>query len=424
MPKLKLTQHSIKTKCPAPRPDEVTASGKPVLQHVYFDSDLTSFCLVVRRPQGAEINATFMVIRSVGGRIVKKKVARYGELTVEEARKKARQVIVDLDNGKGIEPEPAAITLADALKTHVEGMCKRGCAPRSAKVLKEETERLLSAWLPLPLTEISRAMCAEKHTAITAKNGPYAANRVLRHFRAVFMTAARMFETLPSIPPTVAVAWNEEVPSEDRVLWPDLPGWWATVHGLTNPVRRDLQLFLLFTGLRSTDGRTVRWEEVDLDKATIYRPKPKGGRKRAFRVPLSSFVVELLKRRREENKALFPRGDGGWVFPATLSNGEIGPTSAAREMRYTRGAKGKKKWTLLPSPHALRRTFICAGHESGIGTYDLKTLVNHAQPKDDITYSYIQVSVEHLRGAIERVTTFLLDKAGQTPKADAQDKAG
>lgn len=91
MPKLKLTQHAIKTQCPPPGPDEVTASGKPVLQHVYFDSDLTSFALVVRPPKGREVNATFMVIRSVGGRIVKRKVARYGEMTVEERARRPRR---------------------------------------------------------------------------------------------------------------------------------------------------------------------------------------------------------------------------------------------------------------------------------------------------------------------------------------------
>lgn len=426
MPKLKLTQHSIRTQCRAPGPDDVTVSGKPVLQHVYFDSELTSFCLVVRRPKGAEINATFMVIKSVGGRIVKRKVVRYGEATVEQARKQARAIVVALDNGEGLEstPEPAITTLADAVRTHVEGMLKRGCSPISIETLRDEAERHLASWLTLPLTKISRAMCAERHSTITTKSGPHVANRVFRHLRAVYMTAARMYETLSSIPPTVAIAWNEQLPSEARVLWPDLPVWWATAQGMSNGVRRDLQTFLLFTGLRSTDARTVRWDEIDFEKRTIYRPKPKGGRKRAFRVPLSSFVVELLKRRRDENPALFPQGDHGWVFPTKLASGEIGATSVAREMRYVPGSKSTKKVALLPSPHALRRTFICAAHEAGVNPYDLKTLVNHAQPKGDITHSYIQVSVEHLRGAIESVTAFLLEKAGQpATKPETQPKA-
>lgn len=320
------------------------------------------------------------------------------------------------------------MTLADAVAVHLGNMRNKGNSPTSIEILRDETERHLRPWLSKLLTDITRKMCVDRHSEITKKSGPHVANRVFRHMRAVYMTAARLDENLPSIPPTVAIAWNEQIPSEARILWPDLPEWWATVHGmhsknvgsLVSHVRRDLQVFLLLTGLRSTDGRMVRWDEVDLDNGTIFRPKPKGGRKRAFRVPLSSFVVELLKRRHEENMALFPQGDGGWVFPCRLKNGTVGATAVVREMRTING----KKVTLLPSPHALRRTFICAGHESGIGTYDLKTLVNHAQPKGDITHSYIQVSVEHLRGAIECVTAFLLQKAGQKPKTDAQDKAG
>ena len=337
-----------------------------------------------------------------------------------------QQAPSELDASAGVaadEPAPVETTLAQALDYHVDGMQKRGCSPRSIAAVRDETKRHLAAWLPRPLTKISRTMCAERHTAITKDSGPHVANRVFRHVRAVYMTAARLHESLPSIPPTVAVTWNEQLPSEARILWPDLPEWWATVQGMTNPVRRDLQLFILFTGLRATDARTVRWDEVDLDGGTVYRPNPKGGRKRAFRVPLSEFVVDLLRQRQKGNEALFPHGDGGWVFPTRLQSGEVGPTKVVREMRYEPGAKGKKKQTLLPSPHASRRTFICAAHEAGVSGYDIKSLVNHAQPKGDITHSYIQVSVEHLRDAIERVTAFLLRKAGQEPLADARDKA-
>lgn len=80
---------------------------------------------------------------------------------------------------------------------------------------------------------------------------------------------------------------------------------------IQNPIRHDLQLFILLTGLRSTDAKTVRWEHIDFEAGTLHRPKPKGGEQRAFTVPVSQAVLDILRRRRDENAIIFPQdGDG------------------------------------------------------------------------------------------------------------------
>ena len=427
MPVLKLTDKAVKKECLPPRPDERTKSGTPVLQHIYYDSEQTSFCLVVRRPKRDEINATFMVIRSVRGRNQKVKVARYGEMTVEEARRKARQIIVELDNSKDAPPAPApvpaapkAATLADALARHATGMEKRGCSARSIEMHLDETERHLKAWLNLPLQDITGEMCDDRHTEVTNASGKYIANRVMRHLRAAYTTARAANKSLPSDPPTDAVQWNKQQPSTKKVLWSEMPGWWAKVQSIPNPVRRDLQLFILFTGLRSTDARTVRWEHVDFEAGTVHRPNPKGGEDRAFTMPLSKFVLALLRRRQNENPVLFTRGDGGWVFPTVLvKTGKVGPVQVVRESRYVPGGKGRKRAGLI-NPHALRRTFATAAAEAGVGWLTIKLLMNHAPPTRDITAIYVQPSQEHLHEAMETVTEFLLARAGQKQ----QDRVG
>jgi integrase len=44
-------------------------------------------------------------------------------------------------------------------------------------------------------------------------------------------------------------------------------------------------LFLVSTGLRSLDARTLRREHVDFAAGTLPRPRPKGGEDQAFTVP-------------------------------------------------------------------------------------------------------------------------------------------
>ena len=259
-----------------------------------------------------------------------------------------------------------------------------------------------------PLASITRNECAQRHERITSERGPHAANRALTQFRAVYNTAARRLEDMPPNP-TVAVTFNKVRRRREPILWAEMPDWAQRVHAIGNPIRRDLQLFLLFTGLRSTDARTVRWEHVDFETGTLHRPKPKGGEDRAFTVPVSVPVLEVLKQRRETNHLIYP-DDKGWVFPSTDMKGQVTFVKQPRESRYDeRGMKVK----YLPTPHRLRDTFASAAHEARVHPLDLKVLMNHSLPAgDDVTEGYIRPSIEHLRGCVGQVAEFLKSKMG------------
>ena len=298
------------------------------------------------------------------------------------------------------------MTLGQAIEFHQAAMRARRAQPRSIETVREECDRHLSDWQGRALSSIKRNECAERHEKITAESGPYAANRVLQVFRAVYNTAARRFEELPDRPPTVGVTFNRTKRRREPIPWADLPRWYERVQSIANPVRRDLQLFILFTGLRSTDAKTVRWAEVNFEARTLFRPKPKGGEDRAFTVPVSEAVLEILRRRRAENPTLFG-DDGGWVFPSTDMQGRVAPVAQAKEQRY---APTGHKVGYLPSPHRLRDTFATAGHEARLHPLDLKVLMNHSLAGGDVTEGYIRPSVEHLRESAERVAVFLLQR--------------
>jgi integrase len=298
------------------------------------------------------------------------------------------------------------VDLAEAIELHLRAMNAKGCAERSRSAFREECARHLADWLERPLASLSRHEVALRHELLTAERGPYLANRVLAQFRAVYNTAARRFEQLPAVNPVMAVTFNRVRRRRDPIPWAELPAWRRKVDSIANPVRRDLQLFVLFTGLRSLDARTVRWEHVDLEAGTLHRPKPKGGEDRAFTIPIAAVVQALLRRRRDEHRAS-RRDDGGWVFPARDRAGRVTHVIEAKEQRYRAGRKVR----FLPSPHRLRDTFATAAHEAGVHPLDLKVLLNHALPAaDDVTMGYIRPSLEHLREAVERVAGFLEER--------------
>ncbi|MEM7518866.1 MAG: tyrosine-type recombinase/integrase, partial [Planctomycetota bacterium] len=267
------------------------------------------------------------------------------------------------------------LRLVDALELHLRAMRAKDCSQRSLETLNDECRLHLADWLERPLASFTRDEVATRHESLTETSGPYLANRVLQQFRAIYNTAARRFEDLPPTNPVIAVTFNRVRRRRQPIPWPALPAWRAEIDALRNPVRRDLQLVLLFTGLRSLDARTMRWEHIDFESGTVHRPNPKGGEERAFTVPLARFVLDLLEYRRRQNAA-DPEGDGGWVFP---SRDRAGARTHVIESKEQRTVAGSRR-TRLPSPHRLRDTFATAAHEAGVHPFDLKVLMNHKLP--------------------------------------------
>ena len=421
--RLKLTAASVKQRC-AP-----AETGKPAF---YWDTELRGFGVKV-----TPHSKTFVLQKDVNGRSKRVTIGRFGEWTVDEARKYARELVVQMV--KGIDPNEEkrssrekGVTLDEAIEMHLAAMRAKKCAPRSMATIREECERHLSDWLRRPLSSVTRNECATRHERITERNGRYAANRALQHFRTVYNTANRRMEGLPPNP-VIGVTFNKVKRRREPISWADLPAWKARVDGIQNPIRRDLQLFLLFTGLRSLDARTVQWRHVNLGDTPrmvdgvgippgcIRRPKPKGGEDRAFTVPVSGAVLELLRRRQEENHRLYPN-DGGWVFPSTDREGRVVHVAQAKEQRYDDLGR---KVGFLPSPHRLRDTFASAAHVARVHPLDLKILMNHTLAAgDDVTEGYIRPSVEHLRGCAEQIAAFLLGRMGRGEcQFDAVDRS-
>lgn len=319
-----------------------------------------------------------------------KTLGRYPALTVTEAREAARLLML-----REAHPEllPARsrwdqITLREALQRHEAAMLKKERSPKSIHGMWDEANRYLSDWLDRPLASITKLECHDRHEKITAC-GPYAANRTMRIFRAGW-NRARKTHNLPPENPVIGVEWNKEHRRQEPIPADKLADWGKKVRAMSNPTRRDYQLIVLLTGLRRTDAASLRWEHVDLEKATLHRPRPKGGVDRAFTIPLATQAVEILRRRRETIH-------GPWVFP---TRDRMGRLIHLRE----------PKESDLPSPHRLRDTWATAAAECGVDALATKILLNHSLGRD-VTEGYQKPGPDATRAQAQKVADWLWDKA-------------
>lgn len=76
---------------------------------------------------------------------------------------------------------------------------------------------------------------------------------------------------------------------------------------------RDFFLFLLLTGCRRGEAAALTWEHVDVEQAVISIPSSITKNKQWHTLPLSDFLVALLRRRKllsVGSDYVFPRKDG------------------------------------------------------------------------------------------------------------------
>jgi len=426
----------------------VAADAETGTQSTYYDEKLKGFRLVVGKHK-----KTFAFVGRAAGKDKKEfvKLGVFGQITVDEARRKARSIAGQMADGVSVRAaakEQRSVTLREAWEDYRREFAsevKQG--ERSARTLRDYEQKLglyLADWMDEELVSLGkdRRRVKERHQQITAgrwpgmktdkrlggrtRGGRAAANSALRVFRAVYRRAMKEDPTLPEVP-TVNVRFHREKPREAALDDDLLRRVYRAILQIENPIRRDYWLLLVFTGLRRTSAAEIRWQDVNFDTAVLHIPNPKGGRSKKFDLPLSAPMLALFKRRRDGgripgldesdtqgNRAYLGGIFAGseWVFPALrrdhLTNRhKVVPLNDPR----IEEKKGDVKTRVVEAfPHALRHTFNTNGLRAGVHPYDLKLLMNHAKPSSttDMSFWYYRPSLDALRISQERISEFVL----------------
>jgi integrase len=128
-----------------------------------------------------------------------------------------------------------------------------------------------------------------------------------------------------------------------------------------DPQAGNFQLLEIFTGIRRSEARNLKWSDIDAERGFIHLRDVKGGEDQ--QIPLNEAAAELLKAHPRDEK-------NQYVFAGERSGGPRAMRHIAESSRAIRDAAGLPK-DFRPN-HGLRHSF--ASHLASSGEVDILTL--------------------------------------------------
>lgn len=375
-------------------------------QYKVYDTELKGFLVVVgKRTKTFAAQGAFW---RDGERefAARKKIAEVGDITSREARAKAKDILAAIARGErpGEEAKikPGSITLRRAWERYRDDhMIRKGRDARTIENYRDHMERLFEDWLDKPLARLGRkpSLVADRHNEISKENGRYIANGAMRSLRAVYNHARKTNLDLPPVNPVTAIDWNVEERRNTGMGVGHMAPWFAELAALTNPIRREFHLMTLLSGSRPTALKNVRIEHIDFRSRLLHIPKPKGGAKKAFDIPLSRPMIRCILRAMRAGRILFADQAEFWLFPADSDSGHLIEHKEERDVL--------SKWG-----NDLRQSYRTLAQAAGVSELDIHLLMNHSLP--GVNAGYItrdSLLHDHLRKQQERISNVIIDSA-------------
>ena len=385
--------------------DNIPLSAKG--QVTYYCTGLTGFCV-----RAGTLTKTFYLWKRVQGSKQPTfiKLGRVGQITLQKARQDARQLIGEMVGGtnpvaRKRDETAGGMTLREAWQLTKDAMKTKNRSQATFDDYQSKIDCHLSDWLDRPLVEITREICRKRHTKIGKESGTYMANGTMRVLRAIWRRVRRQHPELPE-PPTANVDFYPE--HGRTAVIRDWPAWWEGIQQIANPVRRDFYVWLAFSGCRAGETMTMEVKNIDIKNGLVKYPITKT---KAFEMPLSKFMIGLLRNRIAENAGEFG-ANCRWVFPSvTAGSGHL----EEEKLTASEPKLFKQHW----SPHTLRHSWITiADQKVKISDSHQRALTNH-KPKraknGDAHAGYIHPDLDDLLASQQLMTDYLLAQIEPKP---------
>lgn len=350
-----------------------------------YDDQLGGFYVQVGKRGGA----TFRVMadppkhaRAMGlAKTLDRTVGKWPEMSAAKARVEAGRLIAAIKGGTDPTQPEISIegpTLDGALDRYVAALQKKvevdEIQPSTIIFYQKAIARIDKKLRARPLAVLGLTMGSQllqdEHARLSIKSGKVAADHSMVAVRVVYNHAKKTWKQLPENPISSIDLNGIPNRSEHGMGLDDLPIWWKEVAKIRNQVKRQLLLFMALTGLRSTDARTAKLTELDETGKNLWLPSPKGGKRKAFSLPLSDAAMACIYAARSAWESKQPRSE--YLFPS--AHGNAGYFTNPRVERVIKGKRDRS----LATGHKLRHTFATCAEAAGFAEATYGPLLNHS----------------------------------------------
>jgi integrase len=311
----------------------------------------------------------------------------------QDAERELARLISATHDGTLVEPSRA--TVADHIRTWLSG--PHGLAPTSVQRYWQLAEQQIIPHLgAVPLQKLKPAHVADWHGKLLKAGGVTGralAARTVGHAHRVLRLLLARAVTNEIIPRNVAGVVKPPKVEETEVGILQADQIAVVLSALAGHALEPIVVLALGSGARRGEILALRWQDLDLDGATVRiersleqtraglrpkAPKTKHGRRL---VTLPAFAVEALRahrRRTLELRIALGRGklaDDALVF-SRLDGSPLPPNDLSRDWRRFVKARG------LPAVafHALRHTHVSALINSKIDLLTISRRIGHSSP--------------------------------------------
>lgn len=349
-----------------------------------WDSELKGFGVRIF-PTGRR--TYFVQYRNPFGSTRRKKIGVHGVITAELARDEAKGLLGGIAKGKDpskdfqqAKNKPIMIEFA---KEYLEVYAKANKRPKSY----QEDQKMLNSIIlkKLGSKKVEEVTTHDiQHLHHELRKTPYMANRVRALLSKMFNLAVQW--NWASINPVKGVVKYQE---QKRSRWlndTELAGLWDVLETYHNQSVANAIRLLTLTGSRRNEVLSAEWIQFDLEKGVWIKPAHTTKQNKMEHLPLSSQVLTLLKKMKEENTTKY-------LFPGKV-RGE--PLQDIKKAWKTISTKAGLTDVRL---HDLRHTHASHLVSSGLSLSIVGKLLGHTQAST--TQRYAHLADEPLRQAAE-----------------------
>lgn len=372
----------------------------------YWDADVTGFKLVVT-PAGQK---SFAIEGRLHGRKVKHTFSRAGQVGIEQARKRAKELLFEIVQGR----DPAAAAQAARRQWTVRELVSEykssyfpGLRPATRSHYNDHFERFILPELgkrrvadieAVDVLRLFRAVevrCRVVDGDVVVRSGKTTANRVVATLSSLLSESVR--HGLRADNPCRAVRRNPESRRERFLSEQETARLLMACDRSRHVVAANLIRLLVFTGARRGETMSAKWGEFDLDAGVWTKPSHHTKQKRVHAVPLSQAAVALLRDMLRERGAVGPED---WVFPGAKEGARL--VSPKRSVSSIFHDAGLSDDVCL---HTLRHSFAARVVGAGHGLHATGKLLGHTQAATTHRYAHLEHDAQ--RRALQDVEAVL-----------------